>query len=336
VGSCSSSAYFHTTYSKNDGLHSVYVKLSTSSWSLEKFQFEDQTRNNFGKTEHFLQKLLQVAESNECCVYSSCNRARRASTAKCPEEAWGYGILFVTVISLGSLLGAVVVPFMASNLFQTILMAMISLAVGVLSGSGIFHLIPHCIRFTTNFDFIKALQLGHKDLSYMWKLVMVAVGIYIFFLLESVMKMYLYFKTLNSSIPFLTLPNLGCPNHECLWVKLRPYRLPREISCIIACVLYNRPLADNNELYEYIIVSLDKILLQNPGAGVIVMDDFNQFDTKRLCRNSSLKQIVKKPTRGKATLDLILTNIKRWYKDSDIVPAIRQSDHMSIMLYDVI
>ena len=49
--------------------------------------------------------------------------------------------------------------------------------------------------------------------------------------------------------PFVTLPNLGCPNHECLWVKLRPYRLPREISCIIAGVLYNPPLADNNELY---------------------------------------------------------------------------------------
>jgi hypothetical protein len=25
----------------------------------------------------------------------------------------------------------------------------------------------------------------------------------------------------KSSIPFVTLPNLGCPNHECLWVKLR-------------------------------------------------------------------------------------------------------------------
>jgi hypothetical protein len=49
----------------------------------------------------------------------------------------------VTVISLGSLLGAVVVPIMHKTMFQTVLMAMISLAVGVLSGSGIFHLIPH-------------------------------------------------------------------------------------------------------------------------------------------------------------------------------------------------
>ena len=49
----------------------------------------------------------------------------------------------MTVISVGSLLGAVVVPIMHKKIFQTVLMAMISLAVGVLSGSGIFHLIPH-------------------------------------------------------------------------------------------------------------------------------------------------------------------------------------------------
>jgi hypothetical protein len=34
----------------------------------------------------------------------------------------------------------------------------------------------------------------------MWKLAMVAVGIYMFFLLECVMKMYLHLKTLNVSV----------------------------------------------------------------------------------------------------------------------------------------
>ena len=43
------------------------------------------------------------------------------------------------------------------------------------------------------------------------------------------------------------------------------------------------------------------------------MGDFNQFDPKRLCRNTALKQIVKKPTRGHAILDLIFTNMKHWY-----------------------
>ena len=65
------------------------------------------------------------------------------------------------------------------------------------------------------------------------------------------------------------------------------------------------------------------------------MGDFNQFDSKRLCRNTSLKQIVKKPTRGNATLDLIFTNMKRCYNDPEILPAIGQSDHMSVLLHPV-
>lgn len=49
----------------------------------------------------------------------------------------------MTIISVGSLLGAFVIPCMHKDAFEIILMSMISLAVGVLSGSGIFHLIPH-------------------------------------------------------------------------------------------------------------------------------------------------------------------------------------------------
>ena len=139
----------------------------------------------------------------------------------------------------------------------------------------------------------------------------------------------------KSNIPFVPLPDLCCPDHESLWLKLRPYRLPREYSSIVVGLVYHPPQADNNELYDHLITSLDKILAPYPTAGVIVMGDFNQFDSKRLCRNTSLKQIVKKPTRGNATLDLIFTNMKRCYNDPEILPAIGQSDHMSVLLHPV-
>ncbi len=42
----------------------------------------------------------------------------------------------------------------------------------------------------------------------MWKLVMVAVGIYVFFLLESVMKMILYFKSFDVSLKIKRLVRL--------------------------------------------------------------------------------------------------------------------------------
>ena len=126
----------------------------------------------------------------------------------------------------------------------------------------------------------------------------------------------------RSSIPFVPLPELCRPDHEILWVKLRPYRLPREFSCIVVGLVYHLPQADNNELYDHLITSLDTILASHPTAGVIVMGDFNQFNFRRLCRNTSLKQIVKKSTRGNATLDLIFTNMKSWYNDPETLPAI--------------
>ena len=44
----------------------------------------------------------------------------------------------------------------------------------------------------------------------------------------------------RSNIPFVPLPELCCPDHEILWVKLRPYRLPREFSCIVVGLVYHQ------------------------------------------------------------------------------------------------
>ena len=55
---------------------------------------------------------------------------------------WGYGILFVTLISLCSLVGVSVLPMMGKEFYSKMLTVLIGLAVGSLSGSSAFHLIP--------------------------------------------------------------------------------------------------------------------------------------------------------------------------------------------------
>ena len=107
------------------------------------------------------------------------------------------------------------------------------------------------------------------------------------------------------------------------------------ISRIVVGLLCHPPEADNNKLYDHLRTSLDKILAFHPTAGVIVMGAFNQFDFRQPCRNTSLKQIARKSSRGNATLDLIFTNMKSWYNDPEIHPAIGLSDHMSILLHPV-
>ena len=97
----------------------------------------------------------------------------------------------------------------------------------------------------------------------------------------------------NSDILFTSLPDLCCANHKRPLLRLRPFRLPREFSFIIVGVKYHLPSADNNELYESVVNSLDKIKARYPLAGVINAGDFNQFDHKRLWRNTALEQVVK-------------------------------------------
>ncbi|XP_023222999.1 zinc transporter ZIP8-like [Centruroides sculpturatus] len=62
----------------------------------------------------------------------------RPSTA----AVWGFGILFVTIISCCSLVGVVLLPLINKNAYQTVLMVFEGLAVGSLVSSAIFHLIP--------------------------------------------------------------------------------------------------------------------------------------------------------------------------------------------------
>ena len=113
---------------------------------------------------------------------------------------------------------------------------------------------------------------------------------------------------------------------------MRSHRLPRELACIFVGVIYHPPSADNTFLQDYLIASIDKLLSKFPNAGIVLMGDFNHFNYRVLCRHCSLKQTVKQPTRGSAILDLILSNMHKWYKEPEILPSIGLSDHQSILL----
>ncbi|XP_067127935.1 metal cation symporter ZIP8-like [Centruroides vittatus] len=108
----------------------------------------------------------------------------RPSTA----AVWGFGILFVTIISCCSLVGVVLLPLINKNAYQTVLMVFEGLAVGSLVSSAIFHLIP------------QAFNLLGEDVEhgYLWKALIIFVGIYIFFLSDRFMKIIISIRKKNS------------------------------------------------------------------------------------------------------------------------------------------
>ena len=136
----------------------------------------------------------------------------------------------------------------------------------------------------------------------------------------------------KSSIGFRTIEELDNPLFECLWLYLRPPRLPRGFSCIIICIIYHPPLDNEAGLAEYLISSLDTVLDKMPNAGVMLVGDFNRFNFRILSNNFNLRQLVKALTRGSATLDLILTNLFEHFCKPDILVGIGLSDHKSILI----
>lgn len=56
---------------------------------------------------------------------------------------WGYGILTVAIISLCSLVGIAIIPFMNKMIYHKAVVFLISLAVGTLVGDALLHLFPH-------------------------------------------------------------------------------------------------------------------------------------------------------------------------------------------------
>jgi hypothetical protein len=78
---------------------------------------------------------------------SLCEFPKNATVTRPSElEIWGYGGLFVLLVSLSSVVGVLFLPLMKRDSYKKVLMGMVGLAVGCLCGSAILHLIPQAFR----------------------------------------------------------------------------------------------------------------------------------------------------------------------------------------------
>ena len=124
-----------------------------------------------------------------------------------------------------------------------------------------------------------------------------------------------------------------CDDHETLWVQLRPPRRPRGFSSLIAAVIYHpfwtKP--ENDLMRDHLFKSLSLAESKFPNCALIVAGDFNRLDVKSIQRHFRLKQIVKKPTRKNAILDLVLTNLHKFYDTPQSFPPFGLSDHNTVI-----
>lgn len=106
----------------------------------------------------------------------------------------------------------------------------------------------------------------------------------------------------------------------------------RGFSSVIVAVVHHPhwTTADNDTMREHLFQSLLLAESRYPNCTLILARDFNRLDVKSIRRHLRLKQMVKKPTRKDAILDLVLTNLHDLYEEPQHFPPFGLSDHQTV------
>ncbi|XP_051981907.1 metal cation symporter ZIP14-like isoform X1 [Xyrauchen texanus] len=166
------------------GNHSLQTKPTKTNTSkclavdtLAVYGMNEQSRLDEQGLQDICPTMIQQLDSQAC--KSQQDQESETSPGPSDAEVWGYGFLSVTVISLCSLAGASVVPFMRKTFYKRLLLYFIALAIGTLYSNALFQLIPEAFGFDPMEDY------------YVSKSAVVFGGFYLFFFTEKILKMIL-------------------------------------------------------------------------------------------------------------------------------------------------
>ncbi|KAI0214163.1 Zinc transporter ZIP8 [Lamellibrachia satsuma] len=122
--------------------------------------------------------VLHRASNKNC---SSVHKEEEHSNKPSKIQSWGIGLLAITIINLTAVLGFVFKPIMDTPIYKRVMMYMVSLAVGTLSGSSLMILIPEGFKFSE----------GEYADIYAVRMMTVCGGIYLFFITERCLTLLL-------------------------------------------------------------------------------------------------------------------------------------------------
>ncbi|XP_057210671.1 zinc transporter ZIP4-like [Triplophysa rosa] len=127
--------------------------------------------------------LIQQMLSGSCSEISLCSASSDSLTT---AERYGYATLANSLVCLMSVFGIVLLLFsVCTRLFDLCIQFCISLAVGSLTGDALLHLIPSFLGLHSHEESGHDHDHSEENLHYIYKLLVVVGGIYVFYLLET-------------------------------------------------------------------------------------------------------------------------------------------------------
>ncbi|XP_075686082.1 zinc transporter ZIP10 [Rhinoderma darwinii] len=256
------------------------------------------------------------------CIKHSFEEAKTLEESKGTASAWICGLISITVISLLSLLGVILIPFINQGCFKFLLNFFVALAVGTLSGDALLHLLPHSqgghdhssnkpghghdhgvdLDQATSKEFLVEYDSVMKGL--------VALGgIYLLFIVEHCLRMFKHYKERRGRPSRLKRKQKG--DESAVGRKLSDHKLDRWSD---AEWLQLKPLADpaaseSQQLNETEMIYVDS-LHQSPLKVFVEdamphinkdgsCDDDHSVDDVQFENNHAKGEMPKKPSHSK-------------------------------------
>jgi len=129
----------------------------------------------------------------------------------------------------------------------------------------------------------------------------------------------------------ITIPSID-DYDEITWISIKPKVLPRPLSNILVCNFYYSPgqhAEIQRKFVEKLRASAEFSLSKFPNVGILLLGDTNELKLEYLCRGPHLKQVVYIPTtKGGSSLDVICTNLHKFYSQPEALPPLGGSYHI--------
>ncbi|XP_034549410.1 zinc transporter ZIP10 isoform X2 [Notolabrus celidotus] len=150
---------------------------------------------------HLCPALLYQIDSRVCIRhYHQMDVEQEELETKSSVWVWLWGFVSITIISLLSLLGVVLVPILNQACFKFLLTFLVALAVGTLSGDALLHLLPHSLQSQGTHDHDHHGHGTSQDTDLLiafdgvWKGLTALAGIYLLFIIEHCIGMFKHYK----------------------------------------------------------------------------------------------------------------------------------------------
>ncbi|CAG7690011.1 unnamed protein product [Allacma fusca] len=98
------------------------------------------------------------------------------------QKVWLYGLVCCTVEIVFARLGVILLPLLRKDLYEKLIITMVGLAAGTLTGSSIFHLLPKAF----------SLDDSHYDKKYLNRCLVIAIGLWAFLMIERILKIFFH------------------------------------------------------------------------------------------------------------------------------------------------